>query len=79
MSIMVFSRARKGDISYSRDYIGSILSYLDLNRLGDSTNFSIDCIMSFNVIGGVAGPYRLQSGRRYFELNLNVITDTGET
>tara|TARA_R110002020_G_scaffold475890_1_gene713763 strand:+ start:25526 stop:25954 length:429 start_codon:yes stop_codon:yes gene_type:complete len=71
VSIMAFSRARKGDISYPRDYIERIKDYI-------STNFRIDCIISANIIGDVAGPYRLQSGRRYFELNLNVITDTGE-
>lgn len=70
MSIMVFSYARKGDINPTRDYINLIKEYI-------STNFTIDCIMSVNIVGDVAGPYRLQSGRRYFELNLNVITDTG--
>ena len=71
MSIIVLSKAVRGDISYPRDYIERIKDYI-------STNFTIDCIMSVNIIGDVAGPYRLQSNRRYFELNLNVLTDTGE-
>ena len=72
VSIMTFSSTRSGDLKYARDYIERIKDYI-------STNFRIDCIISANIIGDVAGPYRLQSGRRYFELNLNVITDTGET
>lgn len=71
MSIIVLSKAARGDISYPRDYIERIKDYI-------STNYSVDCIISANIIGDVSGPYRLQSGRRYFELNLNVLTDTGE-
>lgn len=71
MSIIVFSKNQRGDISVPRDYIERIKVYI-------STNYDIDCIMAVNIIGDVSGPYRLQSNRRYFELNLNVITDTGE-
>lgn len=71
MTITVLSKAVRGDISYPRDYIERIKDHI-------STNFSVDCIISVNIIGDVAGPYRLQSNRRYFELNLNILTDTGE-
>lgn len=70
MSIMVFSKAQKGGIAATKHYIELIKQHL-------STDYTKDCIMSVNIIGDVAGPYNLQSGRRYFELNLQVITTTG--
>ncbi len=70
MSIMVFSKTRKGDMGVAKQYIELIKQHL-------STNYTKDCIISVNIIGDTAGPYNLQSGRRYFELNLRVITGTG--
>lgn len=72
MTIAVFSKSARGDAAAAKDYIEVIKQHI-------SRNYSIDCIMSVNIVGDTAGPYRLQSGRRYFELNLTVITDTGES
>ena len=71
MMIAVFSKAKRGDQAAASHYIELIKDYI-------SRNFTKDCIMSVNIVGDKAGPYRLQSGRRYFDLTLNVITDTGE-
>ncbi len=71
MIIAVFSKEARGDMSAAKHYIELVKEHI-------SRNFRQDCIMSVNIIGDVAGPYCLQSGRRYFDLNLNVITDTGE-
>lgn len=70
MSIIVFSDTLREKMSLAKHYAETIKNHL-------SINFRKDCIMSVNIIGDVAGPYRLQSGRRYFELNLQVITTTG--
>ncbi len=70
MEIIVFSKAQRGDI-------GAIKQYIELIKQHLSTSFTKDCIISVNIIGDTAGPYNLQSGRRYFELNLRVITGTG--
>ncbi|MDB4306030.1 hypothetical protein N9980_00525 [bacterium] len=71
-TIAVFSKAAKGDL-------GATLCYIELVKEWLSTNYTKDCIMSVNIIGDTAGPYILGSGRRAYELNLNVITDTGVT
>lgn len=62
-----------------RKRMGQAKYYADLVKNHLSRNFRKDCIISVNIIGDVAGPYRLQSGRRYFDLNLQVITSTGVT
>lgn len=71
MTIAVLSKAVRGDSAAAKHYIELIKEHI-------SRNYSIDCIMSVNIVGDTAGPYRLQSGRRYFDLNLTVITDTKE-
>ncbi len=70
MMIAVFSKAARGDQAAASHYIELIKEYI-------SRNFRKDCIMSVNIVGDKAGPYRLQSGRRYYQLDLQVLTSTG--
>ena len=72
MAIVVFADTAKTKTSLAKHYIELVKQWV-------SRNYRKDCIMSVNIVGDVAGPYPMQSGRRYFELNLSVITDTGES
>ena len=70
MMIVVMSKVA-GDMQAAYQYAMLVMSYI-------SKNYRTDCIMGLNAVGDVAGPYPLASGRRAFEINLTVITDTGE-